>query len=253
MVFASPNTAEFQGVNTRWDLAQVNEILRERAVRELVLSGVIIEDLRSLYIDTSVKVAPGVRIGPSVQLRGKTVIQEGVTIEGNALIKNTTIGPKATIKFSVKIEDSTIGAEASVGPFAHLRPGSEIGAEAKIGNFVETKNAKFDTGAKASHLSYIGDASVGAEANIGAGTITCNYDGYKKSRTEIGRGAFIGSNSSLVAPVVIEEGATVGAGSVITKTVKKDSLAVTRASQISKAGWSKDRREKMRTEGKREK
>ena len=217
-------------------------MLRSRRIKELVTQGVHIEDLRTTYIEPGVTVGTGTRIGPSVQLRGRTTIGLNVTIEGNALIQNATIADGAVIKFSTRIEDAIVGPGAAVGPFAHLRPGTVLDAEVKVGNFVETKKAHLKRGAKASHLSYLGDATIGEDANIGAGTITCNYDGFKKFETIVGDHAFIGSNSSLVAPVVIEDGATVGAGSVITKRVEKDSLAITRAPMITKAGWSRTKR-----------
>lgn len=235
--------SEVQGVNDRIELGIVNETIRNRRVAQFVLDGVEISDPRTTYIDPGVTIASGVKIGPNVQLIGETSIAAGVLIEGNTYIKSCNIENQAVIKFSCHLEDSKIGAGASVGPFARIRPGSILERDVKIGNFVETKKAHFKEGAKASHLSYLGDCTVGKEANVGAGTITCNYDGYKKSKTTIGDGAFIGSNTSLVAPVEIGAGATVGAGSVITKNVEPDALAVTRAPQVSKPGWSKKKRE----------
>ena len=151
----------------------------------------------------------------------------------------------AVIKFGVRVENAVVGAEASVGPFAHLRPETKLGPRVKIGNFVETKKTSMGAGAKASHLSYVGDATVGEDVNIGAGVITCNYDGYQKYETVIERGSFIGSNSLLVAPVTVGEGAFVGAGSVITRSVGSDSLALARAEQVEKPGWAKRKREAM--------
>jgi bifunctional UDP-N-acetylglucosamine pyrophosphorylase/glucosamine-1-phosphate N-acetyltransferase len=239
----APNPRELFGVNTQAELTMINATLHERQIEALIDSGVIIDDPRTVYLDSTVTLAPGVRVGPNVQLRGTTSIGGGVTIEGGALLRNCVVGAGATIKFSVVAEDATIGPGASVGPFAHLRAGTVLGEHVKIGNFVETKKAILAAGAKASHLTYLGDCTIGADTNIGAGTITCNYDGYKKFQTTIGRGVFIGSNTSLVAPVTVEDGATVGAGSVITKSVAQDSLAVTRAPQVSKPGWSKRKRE----------
>lgn len=244
----APRPRELIGVNTQAELTMINETLHERRIQALIESGVSVEDPRTLYLDETVTVAAGSRIGPNVQLRGSTSVGTGVVIEGAALLKNCVVGAGAIVKFSVVAEDATIGANAAVGPFAHLRSGTILGENVKIGNFVETKKALLGAGAKASHLSYLGDCTIGAETNIGAGTITCNYDGYKKYQTTIGDGVFIGSNTSLVAPVTVEDGATVGAGSVITKDVGRDSLAVTRAPQISKAGWSKRKREQARPE-----
>jgi bifunctional UDP-N-acetylglucosamine pyrophosphorylase/glucosamine-1-phosphate N-acetyltransferase len=237
------SATELFGVNTLAELAMINAQLHNQKIAALIESGVIIEDPKTVYVDDGVTVAAGARIGPNVQLRGTTAIGAHVVVEGSAVLRNCTIGASATIKFSVVAEDAAIGSHAAVGPFAHLRGGTVLGEHVKIGNFVETKKAVLADGAKASHLSYLGDCTVGAETNIGAGTITCNYDGYEKFQTTIGRGVFIGSNSALVAPVTIEDGATVGAGSVITKSVERDSLAVTRAPQVAKAGWSKRKRE----------
>lgn len=245
IAFPLANADEAAGVNSPKDLSFVNQILAQRHLEQLVEAGVIFDNPHSCSIDATVTVAGGVHIGPNVQLRGHSTISEGVVIEGTVLITNSTIEKGATIKLASRIEDSHIGSGAMVGPFAHLRPGSRLGAGSKVGNFVETKNAVLGIGAKASHLTYLGDCSVGDESNIGAGTITCNYDGYKKSKTTIGADVFIGSNSSLVAPVTIGDGALVAAGSVVTKDVPADGLAVGRAKQENKAGWAKKRREAL--------
>ena len=237
---------EVQGVNDFADMALVNEAIRRRRNIALLQTGVRMEDPSSVYIDRSVTIEAGARIGPQVQLRGTTIIRRDAIIEGTAIVVNSLISEGAHIKLGVRIEDSTIGANAAVGPFAHIRPGSVLEEDVKIGNFVETKKAHLQRSAKASHLTYLGDCEVGVDANIGAGTITCNYDGYKKSKTIIGDGAFIGSNTSLVAPVSIGKGATVGAGSVITKDVEEDSLTLTRGALTAKTGWSKTKREKVK-------
>lgn len=230
---------QFQGVNTRLELLGVNMMMMQKDINDLIDKGVAVDDPGSLFIDPEVVVEPGARIGPCVQLRGKTVVRRNAVIEGSALLIDTVVEESALIRFGVRAESAVVGPQASVGPFAHLRPGTELGAEVKIGNFVETKNAHLARGAKASHLTYLGDATVGEDANVGAGTITCNYDGRKKHKTTIGAGAFIGSNSALVAPVEIEAGAYVGAGSVITKRVPAQSLAFTRAPMTIKEGWAK--------------
>ncbi len=237
--------SEALGVNTRLDLSIVEDALKERQVEALIESGVVIKDRASVYIDQSVKIEPGAMIGPNTQILGNSVIASGVEIEGSAYILNSKIGNGTKLKFGVRIESSEIKNDCSVGPFAHLREGTVLDEQVKIGDFVETKKARFFAGAKASHLAYIGDAEVREDANIGAGTITCNYDGYKKSKTKIGKGAFIGSNTALVAPVEIGDGAVIGAGSTIAKNVEADALAFTRAPQLAKSGWAKNRREKM--------
>jgi bifunctional UDP-N-acetylglucosamine pyrophosphorylase/glucosamine-1-phosphate N-acetyltransferase len=245
LAFPLASAQEAAGVNSPSDLAVVNEILAQRHLHTLRESGVLLDDPRSCYVDAQVTITPGARIGPNVQLRGRTSIGEGVVIEGTAIIADSTIEKGAVIKLGTKIDDSIIGSGASVGPFAHIRPGSKLGAGAKIGNFVETKNATLGVETKASHLTYLGDCTVGDGTNIGAGTITCNYDGYKKSNTTIGVDVFIGSNSSLVAPVHIGDGALIAAGSVITKDVPADSLALGRAKQENKVEWAKKRREAL--------
>jgi bifunctional UDP-N-acetylglucosamine pyrophosphorylase/glucosamine-1-phosphate N-acetyltransferase len=182
-------------------------------------------------------------IEPNVQLRGKTRIGENCRVGTGTVLRNCEIGDDTAILPYVVAVDSHIGSHASVGPFARLRMRAEAGDGTRIGNFVELKNAKLGAKAKASHLAYLGDATIGAETNIGAGTITCNFDGQKKHQTQIGKGVFVGSNSTLVAPLTLEDGAFVAAGSVITKTVEADALAIGRAHQANKPGWAKRRRE----------
>ncbi len=242
VAFPLADANEAAGVNNPSDLHFVNSILAQRHLSSLIEAGVFFDNPHTCDIDHSVSIAAGVRIGPNVQVRGKTSIAAGATIEGTSLIIDSSIGADATIKLGTRIENATVGEGASVGPFAHLRPGTALGNEVKIGNFVETKNATLAAGAKASHLTYLGDCTVGRDTNIGAGTITCNYDGYKKSRTTIGEGVFIGSNSALVAPVTIGDNALVAAGSVITRDVQPESLAVSRAKQENKEGWAARRK-----------
>jgi bifunctional UDP-N-acetylglucosamine pyrophosphorylase/glucosamine-1-phosphate N-acetyltransferase len=160
-------------------------------------------------------------------------------------VEDCTLGNSVLVRQSCVLEGSTVADEAKIGPFSHLRPGSEIGEDAHVGNFVETKKARLGKGAKASHLTYLGDAEVGEKTNIGAGVITCNYDGVHKHTTRIGKGVFVGSDSTLVAPVTVEDGAYIGAGSCITEDVPADSLAVGRARQITKVGWASARRSRQ--------
>lgn len=243
--FTVESPEEIRGVNTRAELQFAEEAIRRRYILELVNSGVSIADTKSLWIDPDAKIEPGAYLGPNVSILGDTKIETGSIIEGTAWIKNAKIGKESVIKLGCRIEDSEIGDSCAVGPFAHIRPGTKLSEEVKIGNFVETKKASLAKGAKASHLTYLGDCTVGEAANIGAGTITCNYDGYKKSLTEIGEGAFIGSNSSLVAPVKIARNAVVGAGSTITRSVEEGFLALTRAEQRNVPGWHDKQRKKM--------
>jgi len=204
----------------------------------LMGNGVAIKRPETCVIDPEVEVGSGTIIEPYVQLLGKTRVGAGCRIRSFSVIENCTLGDKALVRQHCVLEDSTVADGAQIGPFAHLRPGSEIGQDAHIGNFVETKKARIGKGAKASHLTYIGDAEVGEGTNIGAGTITCNYDGVHKHRTQIGKRVFVGSDSTLVAPITLGDGCYIGAGSCITKNVPADALAVGRGRQITKEGWA---------------
>jgi bifunctional UDP-N-acetylglucosamine pyrophosphorylase/glucosamine-1-phosphate N-acetyltransferase len=213
-------------------------------IEQWISAGIKIAQLETCVIDPEVEIAPGTVIEPYVQLLGRTRIGSGCRIRSFSVIENCTLGNGVLIRQSCVLEDSTIADGAEIGPFAHLRPGSEIGENAHVGNFVETKKAKLGKGAKANHLTYLGDAEIGEGANIGAGTITCNYDGVNKHMTRIGKGAFVGSDSTLVAPVTVGDGAYIGAGSCITKDVPADALAVSRAKQANIGGWAASRRAK---------
>jgi bifunctional UDP-N-acetylglucosamine pyrophosphorylase/glucosamine-1-phosphate N-acetyltransferase len=216
---------EVMGVNDKSQLAGAEAGLQARLRESAMKAGA------SLLAPDTVHLASDTKLGRDVVVEPYVVFGPGVVVEEGAVIRS----------FS-HLEGAHVGAGASVGPFARLRPGTKLGAGAKIGNFVETKAAEFGAGAKANHLAYVGDASVGAEANVGAGTITCNYDGFEKHRTEIGKRAFIGSNSALVAPVKIGDGAYIASGSVITGNVPADGLGVARGRQVNKEGWAKDLR-----------
>lgn len=237
----------FQGVNDRWQLAQAGEVLRHRIAREHCLAGVTIVDPATTYIGPFVKIAPDVTIEPMVMLGGRTRIGSGSIVQAGSRIMNSTLGEGCVIKSS-HILDSELGDNVIVGPFAHLRPGSKLGNGTKIGNFVETKNAVLGANVSAGHLTYLGDAEIGDGSNIGAGTITCNYDGYRKHQTTVGEGAFVGSNSTLVAPVTVADGAYVAAGSTITNDVTADALALGRARQVEKEQWAQRWREKNQPE-----
>lgn len=223
-------------VEDAWTLARAERVVRDRYVADLARAGVRFVDAGRVVVETTVRVAPGVVVWPDVVLRGSTVVEEGAELQSGAWLVDTKVGPRAIVKPYTVCEGAVIGPDAAVGPMAHLRPGAVLEAEVKVGNFVEIKGSTLRKRAKASHLTYLGDAEIGAEANIGAGTITCNYDGWNKHRTVIGARAFIGSNSALVAPVTIGEGAIVGAGSVITRDVPADALALERSDQRVLAG-----------------
>lgn len=242
-ILKKSKTSEFLGVNTIQDLERVDSELNNRRIEKFQLQGVRFLHPESVLLGDDVLIEKGVVIGPSVQIYGETEILQGTKVEGTAVIVNSKIGKNCEIKLGVRIEGARIKNFCSVGPFAHIRPLTLMEDGVKIGNFVETKAAKLSEGVKASHLSYLGDCEIGDESNIGAGTITCNYDGFVKSKTVLGKNVFIGSNSSLVAPVKIEDGAIVGAGSVITENVAKDALALGRSKQVEKKEWAKTFRE----------
>ena len=236
---------EVAGINSQAELAALEGALQKRLRRRLLENGVQIPHPQSVYLESDVKVAAGARILPGTHLLGRTSIDSGAVIGPNSYVVDSKIGARARVWYSV-VEESVVGEDAKVGPYSHLRPKTRLGAGVKVGNFVETKASRIDRNARVSHLTYIGDATIGEEANVGAGTITCNYDGFKKHVTRIAPRAFIGSNTALVAPVSIGARSVVGAGSVITKNVPADSLALTRAPQVVKPGWAKRRKAKAR-------
>ena len=238
------NPDEVLGVNTRMELAQLDAQLRARKARELMLAGTTIFRPETCDIDAAVEVGRDTVIEPFVQLIGKTKIGADCRIRSYSVITNCEIGDKVLIRPGCILEDSIVRSGAQLGPYSHLRPGSDIGEDAHVGNFVETKKTRLGKGSKANHLTYLGDAEIGEGVNVGAGTITCNYDGVKKHKTVIDEGAFIGSDATLVAPVRIGRGAYVGAASCITEDVPEDSLAVARGRQVTKKGWAKERRTK---------
>jgi bifunctional UDP-N-acetylglucosamine pyrophosphorylase/glucosamine-1-phosphate N-acetyltransferase len=230
---------EVLGANDRIQLAQLERHYQYRAARRLMVQGVTLIDPARFDLRGEVTVGRDVTIDINVILEGQVLIEDGVQIGPNCVIKNSTLRQGAIIKANSHLEGAEVGEGADCGPFARLRPGSVLGAKAHVGNFVELKNAKLGEGAKAGHLSYLGDAEIGARTNIGAGTITCNYDGANKFKTVLGEDVFIGSNSALVAPVTLGDRATTGAGSVITADVPANTLAVGRAKQRNIEGWKR--------------
>jgi len=228
---------EALGVNSRADLASVESEIQRRVVAALMNDGVTFRNPATVVIDSTVTIGNDTVVYPFVTIEGKTTIGSRCVIEPGVHLVDVQVGDDVHLKTGTVAEDAVIANEATVGPYAHLRPGSRLGRHVKVGNFVETKKAVFGDGAKASHLSYIGDAEIGADANIGAGTITCNYDGVNKNKTVIEDGAFIGSDTQLVAPVRVGKGAYVGAGSTITKDVPPGALALSRTPQRVIEGW----------------
>jgi bifunctional UDP-N-acetylglucosamine pyrophosphorylase/glucosamine-1-phosphate N-acetyltransferase len=239
---------EVLGINTRVDLAQVDRIFRERKTLELMLAGVTVERPETVTIDLDVRIGTDTVVEPFARLLGKTSIGEDCRIGACSIIADSTLGDGVVVGPFTIIGTSTVEAGARIGPYARLRRENHVGAGAQIGNYVELKKTRFGPGSKAMHLAYLGDSVIGADVNIGAGTITCNYDGIKKNPTLIGDGAFVGSNSTLVAPVEIGTGSYVAAGSVITKAVPPGSLGVARERQVVKEDWVRRRREKARLE-----
>lgn len=224
-------------------LAEANRIMRYRINARHALNGVTIMDLYQTFIESDVEIAPDAVIYPNVYLKGKTKIGSRTEITDGSLLENTTIGDDVSIKSSY-IYDAVIGHHTTVGPFAYVRPGSVIGESCRIGDFVEIKNATIQNGTKVSHLTYVGDADVGERVNFGCGTVTVNYNGASKFRTVIGNDVFLGCNTNLVAPVEVEDGAYIAAGSTITDRVPKDTLAIARARQVIKDNWTKPKKEK---------
>jgi bifunctional UDP-N-acetylglucosamine pyrophosphorylase/glucosamine-1-phosphate N-acetyltransferase len=239
------DAAEVLGSNTRSEMMDLDARLRLAKCRALLDAGVTIFYPHTCVIDSGVEVGTDTIIEPYVQLLGDTKIGADCRIRSYSVIRDSVVGERVTVRPGTIMEEALIGSGAILGPYSHLRPGSEVGENAHVGNFVETKKIKLGKGSKANHLTYLGDAEIGEGVNIGAGTITCNYDGVHKHTTVIGDGVFIGSDSTLVAPVTIGRGAYVAAASCITEDVPTDALALGRARQSVKAGWARARREAL--------
>jgi bifunctional UDP-N-acetylglucosamine pyrophosphorylase/glucosamine-1-phosphate N-acetyltransferase len=231
------NPDEIRGINSRRELAAVSSIVRHEKATQLMDAGVTIDDPDTAYVDDDVTIGPDTILHPCVFLEGRTTIGSGCEIHSGARIIDSQIGDRVTVLNHSVITGSRVEPGASVGPFAHLRAGSDVREGARVGNFVEMKKTVLGAGSKAGHLSYLGDATIGAKVNIGAGTITCNYDGTQKNQTVIGDGAFIGSDTQLIAPVTVGNGAYVGSGTTIREDVPEGSLAVSAGKQRNIEGW----------------
>ena len=231
------DSSELLGINTKVELAEVDRLFRARKSTQLMLDGVTIERPESVSIDVDVTVGADTILEPNSRLLGKTRIGSNARIGAGSVISNSTIADGVNIEPYCVIDDTEIGAESRIGPFARLRLKNRVGAHAHIGNFVELKNTAMADGAKANHLAYLGDSTIGPKTNIGAGAITCNYDGKHKHPTTIGAGVFVGSNATLVAPVTLADGAYIAAGSVITDPVPGGALGIGRGRQVNKEGW----------------
>ena len=236
------NPEEVMGANNKKELHELESILRTMNAEKLLAQGITLLDASRVDVRGEVEAGKDCCIDVNVILEGKITLGTNVTIKSNVVLQDVSIGDNSVIESFSHLSSATVGTNCSIGPYARLREGSEIGDHAKVGNFVETKKTKLGDGAKANHLAYLGDADIGSNTNIGAGTITCNYDGTNKHETNIGEDSFIGTNSSLVAPVNIGKRAYVGAGSVITKDVPDDALAVARGKQATKEDWAKNKK-----------
>ena len=233
---------ECLGVNTREHLACVEEAMRHRIRARWLNAGVTMLDPRTTFIDDTVTIGMDTVLHPGVTLEGRTQVGAGCVIRSASRVANSVLGKAVTIQDSSVVDHAVIEDHAVIGPFAHIRPGSVLRKQSKVGNFVEVKNTELGAGSKANHLTYLGDTTVGKRVNIGAGTITCNYDGYKKDRTTIEDEAFIGSDTQLIAPVKVGKGAVVGSGSTITEDVPADALVLSRSPQVTKEDWASKRR-----------
>ena len=221
---------------------------RAERLAALVSAGARIEDPETTHVSGEAIVEAGAVLKPFTILEGRTIVRAGAVVGPFVRLVDVEVGPGAQVLDHCLLRESVVEAGASVGPFSHLRPQSRVGERAKVGNFVELKKTDFGAGSKAQHLSYLGDATVGPDVNIGAGTITCNYDGVAKHPTRIEAGAFVGSDATLVAPLTVGEGSYVAAGSTITEDVPKDALALGRSRQVTKPGWAARRRERAAAE-----
>lgn len=241
------DSTELRGVNTRVDLAELGRVLLDRTRRKLMLQGVTLEDPATTYVESDVTIGEDTVIAPCVTLSGLTVIGARCHIRSGTRISDSTLGDDVTVLDNTLVARSAIASGAAIGPMAHLRPDSHVGPGARVGNFVELKKTVLGAGSKANHLAYLGDAVIGERVNVGAGVITCNYDGSAKHRTTIEDGVFVGSDSQLVAPVTIGSNAYVAAGSTITEDVPPGSLAVARSHQTNKEGWAAKRSARLKT------
>jgi bifunctional UDP-N-acetylglucosamine pyrophosphorylase / glucosamine-1-phosphate N-acetyltransferase len=239
MALSTDRPTEVLGANRRAELAELDAAMRNHKCEELMDAGVTIYRPETCVIDAEVRIAPDTIVEPFVQLLGHTTIGSDCRVRSYSVIRDAEIGDGVEVRVGCVIQEARVESGALLGPYCHLRPGSEIGEGAHVGNFVETKKARLGRGAKANHLTYLGDTDVGEGSNIGAGTITCNYDGVHKHPTKIGKGAFVGSDATLVAPITIGDGAYIGAGSCITENVPPNALALGRSRQVIKPDWVK--------------
>jgi bifunctional UDP-N-acetylglucosamine pyrophosphorylase/glucosamine-1-phosphate N-acetyltransferase len=239
------DATETAGVNDKVELAARARVLQQRINERHMRAGVSIQDPATAYIEEGVSIGADTEIGPMVTLARRTKVGRNVVIAQGCVVTDSSVADGSNLKPYSVLEEARVGERNIIGPFARLRPGTELAEDVHLGNFVETKKANIGRGSKANHLTYLGDAKIGAGVNVGAGTITCNYDGVNKHLTEIGDRVFIGSDTQLVAPVQVGEGAYVGAGTTVTKNVPPGSLAVSRTPQLNKEGWVARKKQKQ--------
>jgi bifunctional UDP-N-acetylglucosamine pyrophosphorylase / glucosamine-1-phosphate N-acetyltransferase len=237
---------EIQGVNTREELARMEKSLQEKINRKWMAAGVTLKDPQTTYIDDGVAIGRDTFIGPNTHLLGNTVIGEGCRIDGSAYLTDTTVGDDVYLRFSVVLTSARVDSGAIIGPFAHLRPGSSLGQNVHIGNFVETKEANIGEGTKANHLTYLGDVTIGSETNIGAGTIVCNYDGFHKYKSKIGKRVQVGSDSTLVAPISLGDDVYVATATTVRHDVPDGALVFNDRQERLREGWTEQKRRKMK-------
>jgi bifunctional UDP-N-acetylglucosamine pyrophosphorylase/glucosamine-1-phosphate N-acetyltransferase len=239
-----PKAEEIAGINSRLELAEVSRVVRERKNRALMAAGVTIEDPATTYIDEQVEIGADTIVHPGVSIEGQTSIGAGCAIHSGVRIVNSRIGARVIVLNCCLLSDVSVEDDAHIGPFAHLRNEARIEARVKVGNFVEIKRTRLGAGSKSMHLTYLGDAEIGPNVNIGAGTITCNYDGVSKQQTTIEEGAFIGSDTQLIAPVTVGKDAYVGTGTTVRENVPPGALAVSAGPQRNIEGWVEQRKRK---------
>ncbi len=239
------DASQVLGINTRAELAEADAVLRRRKAQALMAAGVTIQKPETVIVDAGVSIAPDTVLEPFVQVLGRSAIGPGCRIGSHSILRDASLAGDVVIEAFSWVEDSRLGRGARIGPYARLRPGNVVGAEARVGNFVELKMTRLGARSKAQHLTYLGDSVVGADVNVGAGTITCNYDGVAKHQTVIEDGAFVGTHSTLVAPVKIGKGAYLAAGSVFTEAVPPGALGIARSRQTNKPGWAAQRQRRQ--------
>jgi bifunctional UDP-N-acetylglucosamine pyrophosphorylase / glucosamine-1-phosphate N-acetyltransferase len=234
------------GINSREELAAMERNLRQRINQKWLLAGVTLKDPDTTYIDEGVIIGKDTVIGPNTQLCGQTVIGAGCRIDGSAFVTDAVIGDEVHLRFSVVLTSCKIERGAIIGPFAHLRPGTDLGANVHIGNFVETKEAKLGAGTKANHLTYLGDVTIGRDTNVGAGTITCNYDGFHKYKTAIGDRVQVGSDTTLVAPITLGDDVYVATASTVRHDIPAGALVYNSREERVREGWTEQKRRQMK-------